>query len=104
MKIRRMSIASSINERIELIFKQLGCKKINHHGQAVSSIITTPEVMHEKVEIALEQLKPLGYNRVSNSEKHFWYISDSRKKLDTITIEAQAEGFSKERQEFLIYW
>ena len=105
MKIKKVCLSSTVDDRISLVFTQLGCKEKQHNGQSVLSLITTPDVMEQKVEIAYEQLKRLGYDNKSQSQKHFWYITDLQKKLDTISIESQgAEGFVKERHEYLIWW
>jgi hypothetical protein len=108
MKIKTVMLAASSSDpddRVTLIFKQLGCKEKEHNGQQVLSIITTPDIMAQKVEIALDQLRRLGYDRSSRSMNHFWYISDNQRKRDTITIESQGEeGFVQTRHEFLVYW
>lgn len=105
MRIKSVSLAKNESDRISEIFKQLGCKEKQHNGQTVLSIRTTPDVMSEKVQIAMEQLRRLGYDRSSQSQKHFWYLSDKHKHMDTITIESQGgEGFVQDRHEFLIYW
>jgi hypothetical protein len=100
-----MLASEGLDDRITLIFKQLGAKEKEHNGNSVMSIVTTPDVMAQKVEIAYESLRRLGYTSCSNSQKHFWYISDKRKKLDTITIESQGEtGFVQEKHEYIIFW
>lgn len=105
MKIKKVTLAADDYERVTMIFKQLGAKEKLHNGQEVLSIVTTPEVMDKKVEIAFEMLKRIGYDRCSQSLKHFWFISDLQKKLDTISIESQgSSGFVRESHEYLIYW
>jgi hypothetical protein len=107
MKIKSVMLSASVDpdDRVNLIFKQLGCKEKDHNGQSVLSITTTPDVMAQKVEIALDQLKRIGYDRSSRSMDHFWYISDKQKKRPTITVESQGEeGFVQTRHEYLIYW
>jgi hypothetical protein len=100
-----MLAGEGLEERINLIFKQIGAKEKDHNGQSVLSITTSPDIMAQKVDIAYEQLRRLGYGQISNSQRHFWYISDKRKKLDKITIESQGEtGFVQERHEYLIYF
>lgn len=104
MRIKSVTIATA-DERIAQVFKQLGATEREFNGQMVLSIVTTPHIMDEKVDIAYEQLKRFGYNVCSQSMQHFWYIKDQRNKLDTITIESQGkEGFVRERHEYLISW
>jgi hypothetical protein len=105
VKIKSVTIAATVDEQIGTIFKQLGAKEKEHNGNKILSIEATPEVMSEKVQIALGQLRRLGYNSGSQQKQHFWYITDKKKTLDTITIESQGkEGFVQERHEYHIYW
>jgi Holliday junction resolvasome RuvABC DNA-binding subunit len=104
MKIKHVILAANVQERIALIFKQLGAKIKEHNGQSVLSIVTDPDTMEQKVEIAFEQLKRLGYDNKTQAQKHFWYIKNSRHTVPTITIESQgASGFVMERHEYLIH-
>jgi hypothetical protein len=105
MKIKGITIASSIDDRLETIFKQLGAKYMNHNGQSVLVLNTTPDVMAQKVEIAYEQLRKLGYDNKSQSQKHFWYIVDAQNELPEVQIESQgSEGFIKEKHNYTITW
>src|ERR1035437_6389873 len=103
MQIKHVVLATH-EERVLDIFKQLGAREKQVDGNTVLSIKTTPGVMEEKVEIAYEPLKRLGYDQKVQSQKHFWYLSDKHKRLDTIRIESQgSEGFVVEKHEYLIY-
>jgi hypothetical protein len=106
MKIKKIIIANNnFDERLNAIFQQLGAKPKQVEDQEVLSIVTTPQIMSTKMDIAYEQLKRLGYDNMGKSMQHFWYISDGQKRLPYISVESQgSEGFVKEKHEYLIYW
>ena len=106
MRIKNVTLSNNnYEERIKTIFIQLGAKEHEENGNEVLSMFTLPAVMEEKVEIAYELLRRLGYTYCSQAMKPFWYISEAKKKLPTISIESQgAEGFVQEKHTYLIYW
>lgn len=105
MKIKSVMLSANTDDRIAEIFKQLGAKKKSGSEDGVYSLSVTPDVMRQKVDIAYEQLRRLGYDNQSCQQQHFWYISDKQKQLPTISIESQGgNGFVQERHEYLIYW
>lgn len=106
MKIKYVTIArTSIDERISVIFKQLGAKTVKRYGEDVLCLFTDPEVMVTKMEIAYEQLKRLGYETNGQNLKHFWYFHDLQEKLPEISVEAQdPDAGANTRINYFIYW
>jgi len=108
MKIKTVTVGTDqqlLEGRIHSIFKSLGAVPVEHHGQQVLKITNEPDIMNQKVEIAYELLKRLGYDRIGQSMKHFWYIKDKQGKLPTISIESQGkEGFVTEKHDYLVWW
>lgn len=106
MRIRHVTISNDeLGDRITTVFKQLGAKAKMHNGEEILVLNTTPDVMSDKMDIAFDQLKRLGYDYKGQSMKHFWYIRDKQKELPDVSVESQgSEGFVKERHDYYIYW